>query len=419
MDETADKSALPGRTSARRVWLMVHRWLGLTFGLPLVLIGLTGSVLVFDHAIDEWLNPNLLLASGESSSRPLQEIIHAAEESRGESALSVTKPRVANGVWTVWFATGTPDAPTFTAVHVDPPTGRVTGSRVWGEDLLSWIYRLHFRLLAGTPGAIFVGICGLVMMVSVISGLWLWWPLWRHSWRAAFAIRAGSRFNYDLHKSIGIAGALFLPALAFTGVYMEFPELIKPVVTAFSAETTAPRDLASNSGNKTSSITADEAIAIAQKHFPKAKFDHLHPPEGPNGTYEVAFRQAHEVQKTFGRSQVFLDQYSGDVLAVRNPDDFTAADAFLAWQFPLHSGEAFGLAGRWIVFCTGLVPGVLYVTGCLLWWRRRRRRHKIVPRPGRQQNGRSEWAPQAEVPVGSSGRQGVRQAGHSPKRFRA
>jgi hypothetical protein len=33
--------------SARKIWLNLHLWLGLTAGFVLALIGLTGSVLVF------------------------------------------------------------------------------------------------------------------------------------------------------------------------------------------------------------------------------------------------------------------------------------------------------------------------------------------------------------------------------------
>lgn len=363
-----------GRPRLRKAWLVAHRWIGLTVGLLYVLIGLSGSVLVFDHAIDEWLNPGLLLTEGAGARRPLQEIIDAAEQDFDGQALSVTKPRVDNGVWTVWFSSGSREQPRFTAVHVDPYTARVTGQRVWGQDLLSWIYRLHFQLLAGRAGAVIIGLTGVILMLSLASGLYLWWPLWKHSWRAAFAIRSGPRFNYDLHKTLGIGSLAFLLVLSFTGVYMEFPDWVKPLVTVFSDETSPPEDLRSNGLLTRQPISPDEALEIARQYFPHAAFDHLHPPEGPDGTYEVAFRQPDEVQESFGRSQVFLDQYTGEVLALRNPDDFTPADTFLAWQFPLHSGEAFGLIGRWVVFFSGLTPAGLYASGFLMWRRRRHRR---------------------------------------------
>src|SRR5690606_32447152 len=156
---------------------------------------------------------------------------------------------------------------------------------------------------------------------------------------AAFAVRRG-RLNYDLHKTLGVAAALFLLVLAFTGVYMIFPEWVKPAVTVFSSETLPPEDLKSGSAAD-DRLTPEDALAVARQLFPDAKFDHFHPPQGTDGTYEIGLRRPGEVQKTFGRTQVWIDQYSGQVLAVREPNAFTFADHFIAWQFPLHSGEAF------------------------------------------------------------------------------
>jgi uncharacterized iron-regulated membrane protein len=69
---------------------------------------------------------------------------------------------------------------------------------------------------------------------------------------------------------------------------------------------------------------------------------------------------------------VWVDQYRGDILHVRNPRMMRAGDKFLLWQFPLHNGEAFGLGGRLIILLSGLsLPG-LYVTGLFIWWRKRR-----------------------------------------------
>lgn len=373
----------------RRIWLTIHRWLGLTAGLLFVLLGLTGSVLVFHRAIDEWLNPELLLTQGSGPRRPLAEIIAAAEaayDGPASGAAAVTAPRVANGVWLVWFQSGEEDELRFTQVLVDPYTAEVRGQRVWGEYLTTWIYRLHFQLLAGRPGGVVVGVAGLVLVVSCVSGVWLWWPLLRHSWRAAFAIRRGARQIYDLHKTTGALSAGLLVLIAFTGVYMAFPEWVKPLVTTFSRETPPVEGLKPASGARRQAISPDRAIEIARGLFPDARFDHLHP-AGPEGVYEVALRQPGEVQQSFGRTQVFIDPYTAKVLAVRDPNRFTFADSFIAWQYPLHNGEAFGLAGRWVVFFLGLTPTLLYLTGAWVWWKRRSKRS---PRLGASQRGRSK-----------------------------
>lgn len=226
----------------RKVWLTIHRWLGLTVGLLIVLLGLTGSLLVFDHAIDEWLNPELLLTDGGGARRPLLDVIAAAGRARAggtSHALAVSKPRVVNGIWTIWFQEGTESQPTFALVYVDPYTAEVTGQRVWGTDLLSCIYKLHFTLHGGDFGETVVGVAGLLLLISIGSGLCLWWPLWKSGWRPAFAIRSGPRFNYDLHKVVGVFSSAVLLVVAFTGVYMVFPET--PHLPSASSGTTNRR----------------------------------------------------------------------------------------------------------------------------------------------------------------------------------
>jgi uncharacterized iron-regulated membrane protein len=365
----------PSKLATRRIWFAIHKWLGLSAGLLFVLIGLTGSILVFDHAIDEWLNPDLLLTSETGERQSVQAVVAAAEQGfRGpeQRAASLSRPRVTNGVWTVWFSSGTTAEPTFTAVYVDPYTLRVTGQRVWGQDLMSQIYRLHYCLLAGKIGATVVGLFGLALMVSVLSGAYLWWPLLCNSLRAAFAIRRGRRLAFDLHKVVGVSSALFLLLLAFTGVYMEFPQLFRGVagMLMLSSSKSDHTELKSTGSHSRRSITADEAIEIAQAQFPHARWDHLHPPKDSDGVFEVALRQPNEVQRSYGRTQVHIDRYTGNILKVVDPNHGSAADAFFAAQFPLHSGEALGMFGRWLVFVTGLTPAVLYVTGLVVWWRK-------------------------------------------------
>jgi len=173
------------RQTLRKRWLAVHRWLGLTVGLLFALIGLTGSVLVFDHAIDEWLNRRLLRS--ETGGRPaaLETVIASAEAAYGDAALSLSKPRKPGGVYEVWFRDGSDHEPKFVQVLVDPFTAEVKGQRVWGEYLMTWIYRLHFRLLAGETGAVVVGLTGLVTLLSLVSGVYLCTTEKRSGWPVA------------------------------------------------------------------------------------------------------------------------------------------------------------------------------------------------------------------------------------------
>jgi uncharacterized iron-regulated membrane protein len=47
---------------------------------------------------------------------------------------------------------------------------------------------------------------------------------------------------------------------------------------------------------------------------------------------------------------------------------------FLAWQYPLHSGKAFGWWGRGLIFLAGMSVSWLCVSGILIWWNKQRQR---------------------------------------------
>lgn len=370
------------RASLWTFWLKVHLYLGLFVGPVLVLIGLTGSLLVFYQAIDELLNPGLLTTQGTGAVRPLDEIVAAAQARHPEKKgpYSLVLPRHAQGTLIAWYEipTGRAGTSEWLQVLIDPYTANVLGERFWGQCLISVIYKLHYTLLLKSAGEVTVGVLGLFLLLSIGTGIYIWWPLfWPPRWgrlRQAFGIKRGAppvRFHFDLHKTSGIYSALILLVIAFSGVYMIFPEYIKPIVGFFSPVTQEPEPKSIHWPGA-APISVDLAVAIADRVFPDAELKEVALSEGPEGVYIVTKRQPQEVRKSWGESQVWIGLYTGEVLAIRDPKKNTGGDTFLGWQFPLHNGEALGLPGRIVVFISGFVPLILYVTGLQLWLKRRR-----------------------------------------------
>jgi uncharacterized iron-regulated membrane protein len=50
----------------------------------------------------------------------------------------------------------------------------------------------------------------------------------------------------------------------------------------------------------------------------------------------------------------------------------TAGEIFTHWQWPLHSGQAFGMTGRVLIFITGLICPILFATGIIRWLQKRK-----------------------------------------------
>ncbi|MGH8479080.1 MAG: PepSY domain-containing protein [Gammaproteobacteria bacterium] len=60
--------------TSREVWIRLHRYAGLAMALFLTIAGLTGSMIAFNHELDEWLNPELFHVSSRAAPLPYLEI---------------------------------------------------------------------------------------------------------------------------------------------------------------------------------------------------------------------------------------------------------------------------------------------------------------------------------------------------------
>lgn len=362
----------------KQTWLRVHWWLGLLFGLMFVLSGLTGSALVFYQSLDAWLNPERLTTGGQGSYGSFDEMVAAARMALPEvpGPYVLLLPLDNHGVVVAWFkrSTGGQDRDQEIEVAIDPYRSQVLShDRIWGSTLISIVYEFHQALLLDTVGETILGFFAVLLVLSVATGLYLWWPRPGRI-RKAFTIKStGSRLRslYDLHKLSGVSSALILLVLAFTGLYLEFPAYVSPLVGSISPILEEPL-VRSTMGLERPSISIDQAVMIARSVFPAGELKWIGLPQHHDEAYQIGLRQPGEVRQSSGDSIVWLDQYSGEVLHTRDWHRLTGGETFLAWLFPLHNGEAFGLTGRWIVFFAGLCPLALYITGLRMWWLKRR-----------------------------------------------
>ena len=373
----------------RKLWLKVHLYLGLVLGPVFVVIGLTGSLIAFGQDIDEWLNADLMTVAvpqgGPTAYRPLDEIIATTRSVAppGSAPVYLRFPHSSASVFSVIY-----QAPSSVSgemdeydIFVNPYTAQVLGQRVakraddiFASPLMALLIELHYNLLAGQVGTTFVGIVAVLLLFAVLTGLILWWPI-TGKWRQALTIKnrvSPQRFNYDLHRVTGFYSTLVLLVVLFSGVSMNFPERMTALVELFSPAPGWPEDIHSLPATGQLPLSITEAVTIANRVFSDGQIMGIALPDDEAGVYIVRKRAPDEVTKAYPHRQIWIDQYSGAILAINDPHQYTAGQKFLEWQYPLHSGEAFGLPGRILVLLSGLVCPVLYGTGIFLWWRRRR-----------------------------------------------
>ena len=349
----------------RKKWLVAHLWLGLALGLFLSIFGITGSILVFYVELDEWLNPNVLTVSSPSSPTPFQNldnIIAAGNSAMPESAKHTFVYYPRNETAAVKLAYLLPLADEVSEnweVYVNPYTAQVTGKRLMSrsdnpipQTFIGLIFELHYALLLGEElGYTVVGIMGVLLIISVLTGLILWWPL-TGKWRQALTIKrkaSAERLNFDLHKTAGFYTTVVLVPVLFSGVYMDIPERVVPVLELFSPVTYRYWFQSSPPTNPVP-ISMPKAVAIAEQRYPSGRLDLLYGLSSPTSTYTICKNAVVDTGSFLHRRCVVIDPYSGNILDVDDPTIGTAGEVFTHWQWPLHSGQAFGWTGRILVF---------------------------------------------------------------------
>ncbi len=382
--------------SRRRLWLSIHLWLGLILGFFLTVFGITGSILVFHAEIDELLNPMLLTLerpAGNPGYKPLSDIFQAGVSAmpKQDQLTFADYPRNDEAAFRLSFSEPLANDQTQTwQVYVDPYSATVIGKRLMRtsdstipKTFIDVIFELHYALLLGeNPGYAIVGIISALLIISLLTGLIVWWPL-TGKWRQALTIKrkaSSERFAFDLHKTSGFYSTLVLLPVIFSGIYMNLPEHVVPVLELFSPVTYRYWFHSTPMPN-TESITMAQAVAIADQRYPTGRPDWIYGATAPTGTYTVCKNGVEESGSLLHRRCVVMDRYSGKILDVDDPAVGTAGEMFTHWQWPLHSGQAFGMTGRILVFLSGLACPLLFVTG-VIRWRQKRKARKSTNLPG-------------------------------------
>jgi uncharacterized iron-regulated membrane protein len=371
---------------AVRGWIMkIHLWTALTLCLPLAVLGLTGSLLVFEDEL-AGLSAARAEASRGGPPQPIAKVLAAARSAApaGLRPMLYLAPDGPGAPAEVRFAPpgqGRP-GPGGATVSVDPGTLNVLSVQQTGGGFLRTMFLLHANAMMKPPmGRAVIGWLGVAMMTLAVTGLVIWWPRGGR-WRAAFRVRRGARgarLHRDLHGAVGIWTLPVFLVVGFTGIYLGFP---RPIGDAVSAVLPA-RDLrgaaaaikvAPIAGRMPADI--DRVAALALARVPSGALLSIRLPARPDQPYRVAVAPPGH-RRGAPPVTAFVDPWRLSVVGLQDPATFTPGETVIAWQHALHAGAGLGPLWRGAVFVSGLLPSLFGVTGVALWWLRRRRRKSV------------------------------------------
>jgi uncharacterized iron-regulated membrane protein len=371
--------------SMRGILGKIHLWTALILCLPLAVIGVTGSILVFEPELLALGRPAVPAAPGDTPVPPVAAIVAAARAAAPPDYVASVyyPPRDATDVATVRLGPAGRSGPAGAIeILVDPATLAVLGQHEAAAGIVRQIFLLHANLLSrDRSGREIVGWLGVAMLALGASGLVLWWPR-RGQWRRSFTIRRGTRgfrFHRELHGAVGIWGLAVFFIVSFSGVYLAFPQSVgwlfsvRDVRPGAAMIRVAPMPAAQP-------LDIDGAIGLARDAIPDGIVRSVALPVRSDQPIRVAL--AHDGDRDGAPlATAFVDPWARRIVELRDPRDFAAGESFLAWQRALHVGSGLGWTWRILVFLSGFLPLLFAITGIAMWLSKRRLRRAAAGRP--------------------------------------
>jgi uncharacterized iron-regulated membrane protein len=207
-----------------------------------------------------------------------------------------------------------------------------------------------------------------VMLASLASGVYLWWPRKRARIRGPWWSRL---FWSDLHNSFGIVSLLPLLVLAVTGIIIGSEDVVSFLMDKGSGTNpvhstqTLP---GSEPSRGSAELTPDQAIAIARAQLPGALPYRLQMPRY-GGLYVVSLAYSdHRIAAE--RNSISLDPRNGRIVAVNLSTGLTPPERFMATNEAMHTGNILGMPTRILMALASFVLPLQVVSGLVIWIRR-------------------------------------------------
>lgn len=346
---------------------LIHRWLGLSVGLLLVVQGLTGAFMAFIPQFDRMINPGFAASYNPATTQPLPQIAEGVWKARHDKYQGVGV-NLASGVPTLMLGFWPQPDPflpgeiEFRIARIHPTTGAILAEALYGafptESLMVpvYIHSWHTTLTSGALGRFTLIGSSLFLLLSILLGVRIWWP-GRRRLRQQLSVASvdRNRWAQTLHRFVAPYAAVVLGLLLITGVALQFVITIDPIYAAKSSQPAGRPQ-----------INPLRAWQSAERMFPGAKPLQLGAPFTPSGVFRVELEPV--VGPLAGDSvELFVDNYSGEVLRVRDRATASPLEKVLGLLAPLHGGSILGTTGHVLAFIAGFLPLLLLITGVRRW----------------------------------------------------
>lgn len=369
----------------KRVCLQLHWLIGISAGLILAIMGLTGGMYSFSNELIQLLDPQItrVMPTGTAALSPVLLLERVSQHNPYVSSLSLSdNPEQAARVGFMTPQTGS-DIKKFEQQYLNPYTGELLGKPV-SEDFFRVVLKLHRNLALEQGGKALTGAATLALLLLIVSGMYLRWPAtkslnWR-SWLYLDCRLSGRDFLSKLHTVLATVAALAYLIFALTSLSWSYEWYRKGLNMLLGNDITLLKKTSKQAALTLTSApgqTPAKALDLATvwANFQAEVQDYqkliVLLPSGSANTVQILYLDQ-QAAHPYANNRMLFDAASGALQKHERYADKSPSAKLIASLYALHSGSFFGGSGMLIMMLAALLMPVLALTGWMMYLSRRR-----------------------------------------------
>lgn len=371
----------------KKVFFQIHWFLGITAGLILSLMGVTGAIYSYDQQILKWINQDSYVVQAATTPKltPAQLYQHFNQQQPEIVINSVTIEASPTASSTVNIKKE--GARRGYNMMVNPYTAEVL-PEVKGREFFQFVQRLHRNLTVGEFGAQITGASTLMLIFFVLSGIYLRFPK-KHTVKQWLFIKPklkGRNFIWDLHAVVGTWVIVFYLLFACTGLYWSYDWWRAGMFKVMGVEQ-PQRNQQNNEHNKKKepALSPQQVNTILTQTWTgvNAQIGHqyssltLNIPKKDDAKVEVSFVDP-TPQHERARNQAVYNYEKKKFEKLELYEDKKLNEKIMSSMLPVHRGSFFGSTYQFIALLASLSMPLFFVTGWMLYLKRRKQKKQTL-----------------------------------------
>lgn len=354
--------------------------MGLYAGIVIAFLSLTGALAVFIPEIEYLLTKKYQVAP-ESGSRPdWGKVQRDLLEKYGDHTLNgIEIPGSPDRPFNYLFFQNTENGFQASLAFVNPYNGEILGAIERSNSIPNFLRQIHVRLFDGWYGRQIVGLAGIALAVSCITGLWIYGGFMKRQVFASIRSGRGIRIaSADWHKLIGISALLFNFVIAVTGAWLGLqPKLMSWFDMEIPNRYVVEREIMAPEEDAAFPVAIDKALEQSRNAIEGFKPLRVQLSSDGSGTVAVFGNVAQGIYER-GANKVVMDKATLSPLFVYDVRKQAFGHQLYYVQEALHFGDFGGMTLKILYAVLGLTTGFLSITGFIIYLKRKEA--KAVPR---------------------------------------